>query len=68
MRLTLLALSLGIARPVVAQLTTTYAGTQTVGGQQVAATAKFAVETGRVAMVMTGEPRGRIVFDQKGQV
>ena len=69
MRLTLLALALAsLARPVAAQLTTTYAGTQTVGSKQVAATAKFAVETGRVVMVMTGERGGRIVFDQRAQV
>jgi hypothetical protein len=69
MRSTLLALALGcLARPVAAQLTTTYAGTQTVGSKQVPATAKFAVETGRVAMIMTGERGGRIVFDQKAQV
>jgi hypothetical protein len=68
MRLTLSALSLCLARPVAAQFTTTYAGTQTVGGKQVPATAKFAVEAGRVAMIMTGERGGRIVFDQKAQV
>ena len=69
MRSTLLALALGcLTRPVAAQLTTSYAGTQNVGGRQVPATAKFAVETGRVAMVMTGERGGRIVFDQKAQV
>lgn len=69
MRSTLLALALGcLTRPVAGQLTTTYAGTQTVGSKQVPATAKFAVETGRVAMVMTGERGGRIVFDQKAQV
>ena len=68
MRPTLLALALCLARPVAAQFTTTYAGKQTVGSRQVPATAKFAVEAGRVAMVMTGERGGRIVFDQKAQV
>lgn len=69
MRSTLLALALGcLARPLAAQLTTTYAGTQFIGGKQVAATAKFAVEAGHVAMIMTGERGGRMVFDEKAQV
>ena len=69
MRLTLLVLALAsLVRPVAAQLTTTYAGTQTVDSKQVSATAKFAVETGRVAMIMTGAQGGRIVFDQRAQV
>ncbi|HKW12706.1 MAG TPA: hypothetical protein VJO33_20125 [Gemmatimonadaceae bacterium] len=69
MRSTLLALALCcFTRPVAAQLTTTYAGTQVIGGKQVAATAKFAVEAGRVAMIMTGERGGRMVFDEKAQV
>ena len=68
MRSILLALAVCLARPVAAQFTTTYAGTQIVGSKQVPATAKFAVEAGRVAMIMTGAQGGRIVFDQKAQV
>ena len=69
MRQLLLALVIAVtAAPARAQLTTTYTGTQLVGGQQVPATAKFSVEQGRIAMVMTGGHRGRMVYDAKNQV
>lgn len=69
MRRFLIALAIGVsAASAQAQLTTTYTGTQLVGDQQVPATARFAVEQGRVAMVMTGKRSGRMVYDAKNQV
>jgi hypothetical protein len=57
-----------LAVPTSAQLTTTYSGTRLVGDKQVPATAEFAVEQGRVAMVMTGGRGGRMVYDAKAEV
>jgi len=69
MRTLLLALALtGVASPAAAQFTTTYAGTETVNGQSVPATATFAVEDGHVAMIMKGARPGRMVFDEKAGV
>jgi hypothetical protein len=69
MRQLLRALVIAVtAAPAQAQLTTTYTGTQLVGDKQVPATAKFSVEQGRVAMVMTGGRGGRMVYDAKNQV
>lgn len=51
-----------------AQLTTTYTGTQTDEGKTVPATARFAVQAGKVAMVMTGLRAARLLFDQRGRV
>jgi hypothetical protein len=58
----------GAAHPAAAQLTTTYAGTQIQNGKEVAATAQFSVENGRVAMIMKGARSARLVFDAKAQV
>jgi hypothetical protein len=69
MRRLSIALAIGVsAAPAQAQLTTTYTGTQLVGDKQVPATARFAVEQGRVAMVMTGGRGGRMIYDAKNQV
>jgi len=69
MRSVLFALLLwGIAQPAAAQLTTTYAGTQTVDGKQVPASAQFSVEDGHVAMIMRGARSARMIFDAKAQV
>jgi hypothetical protein len=69
MRPTLIAVSLlALASPLAAQLTTSYAGIQRDGGKEVPATAVFAVEKGRVAMIMTGTQSARMLFDEKAQV
>jgi hypothetical protein len=69
MRPVLFALALvGIAHSAAAQLTTTYAGTQTLGGKAVPASAQFSVEEGRVAAIMKGVRAGRMVFDARAQV
>lgn len=57
-----------LAQPAAAQLTTKYAGTQTVSGKSVPATAEFAVEDGHVAAIMTGTRSARLIFDEKAQV
>jgi hypothetical protein len=57
-----------LAAPATAQMTTTYVGTQTVGGKTVPATAQFSVESGHVAAIMKGARAGRLVFDEKAQV
>ena len=57
-----------VAAPAAAQLTTTYVGTQTVGGKTVPATAQFSVESGHVAAIMKGARASRLVFDEKAQV
>jgi Domain of unknown function (DUF4412) len=54
--------------PIIAQLTTTYAGTQRDGDKDVPASAVFAIEKGRVAMLMKGSHSARMLFDQKAQV
>jgi hypothetical protein len=69
MRPVLFVLALvGVAHPAAAQLTTTYAGTQTWGGKAIPATAQFSVEEGHVAAIMTGAREGRMVFDARAQV
>jgi hypothetical protein len=69
MRPALFVLALvGVAHPAAAQLTTMYAGTQTLGSKAVPATAQFSVEEGRVAAIMTGIRGGRMVFDARAQV
>jgi len=57
-----------LAAPAAAQLTTTYVGTQAVGGKTVPATAQFSVESGHVAAIMKGARASRLVFDEKAQV
>jgi hypothetical protein len=54
--------------PIAAQLTTTYAGVQRDGGKEFPATAVFAVEKGRAAMIMKGSHSNRMLFDEKAQV
>lgn len=56
------------ATPVAAQLTTTYAGVQRDGDKEVPASAVFAIENGRIAMVMKGLRSARMLFDSKSQV
>lgn len=69
MRQTLIMLALWcIATPVLAQLTTTYSGTQRDGDKDVPASAVFSVEKGRVAMIMKGTRSNRMLFDEKAQV
>src|SRR5262249_36075983 len=64
----LLLLFPALAGPLAAQLTTSYSGTQTERGKSVPATATFAVQEGRIAMLMTGLRTARMLFDQKAQV
>jgi len=59
---------LAAATPLAAQLTTTYAGTQRDGDKAYPATAIFAIEKGRVAMIMKGSHSSRMLFDEKAQV
>jgi hypothetical protein len=69
MRVFLLAAAFAcLAAPSAAQLTTTYTGTQTVGGKTVPATAQFSLESGHVAAIMKGARAARIIFDEKAQV
>lgn len=69
MRVLLLAAAFTcLGAPAAAQLTTTYVGTQTVGGKTVPATAQFSVESGHVAAIMKGARASRLVFDEKAQV
>jgi hypothetical protein len=69
MRQTLIMLALCcVATPVLAQLTTTYSGTQRDGDKDVPASAVFSVEKGRVAMIMKGTRSNRMLFDEKAQV
>ncbi|HKW00778.1 MAG TPA: DUF4412 domain-containing protein [Vicinamibacterales bacterium] len=49
-------------------MTTTYTGTEAMGGKTVPASAQFSVENGRVAAIMKGSHTGRLIFDQKAQV
>lgn len=57
-----------LAAPSAAQMTTTYTGTEAMGGKTVPASAQFSVENGRVAAIMKGSHTGRLIFDQKAQV
>ena len=68
MRNALLTLALcAVAVPVGAQFTTTYAGKQWLNDKEYPATAIFAVEPGRVAMILTGAKHARMLFDEKAQ-
>ena len=65
----LVALSCAAAAPpLAAQLTTTYAGVQREGDKEVPASAVFAIEGGRIAMIMKGVRSARMLFDAKSQV
>ena len=69
MRNSLLTLALcGAAAPVGAQFTTTYTGVQHVNDKDYPATAVFAIENGRIAMILTGAKHVRMLFDDKAQV
>ena len=69
MRTTLMALALcAAAMPASAQFTTTYTGKQWANDKEYPATAVFAVENGRIAMLMTGAKHVRMLFDQKAQI
>jgi hypothetical protein len=69
MRNALLTLALcGAAAPVGAQFTTTYTGVQHVNDKDYPATAVFAIENGRIAMILTGAKHVRMLFDDKAQV
>jgi hypothetical protein len=57
-----------VAAPVGAQFTTTYTGVQRVNDKEYPATAVFAVENGRIAMLLTGVKHVRMLFDDKAQV
>ncbi len=54
--------------PAAAQLTTTYTGIQRDGEKEVPASAVFAVENGRAAMILKGLRSARMLFDEKAQV
>lgn len=56
------------AAPLGAQFTTTYTGKQWVNDKEYPATAVFAVENGRIAMILTGSQHVRMLFDDKAQV
>jgi hypothetical protein len=56
------------ARSVAAQLTTNYSGIQSDHGKEVPASAQFAVQDGRIAMIMKGSHSARMLFDAKGHV
>ncbi len=69
MRNALITLALcGAAAPVGAQFTTTYTGVQHVNDKDYPATAVFAIENGRIAMLLTGAKHVRMLFDDKAQV
>ena len=57
-----------LTAPLGAQFTTTYKGIQRDGDKEYPATATFAVEPGRIAMILTGSKRMRMLFDDKAQV
>ena len=56
------------AAPAGAQFTTTYTGRQWVNDKEYPATAVFAIENGRIAMILTGAKHVRMLFDDKAQV
>jgi hypothetical protein len=69
MRNALITLALcGAAAPVGAQFTTTYTGVQHANDKDYPATAIFAIENGRIAMILTGAKHVRMLFDDKAQV
>ena len=69
MRNALITLALcAVAAPAGAQFTTTYTGVQHVGDKDYPATAIFAIDKGRIAMIMTGAKHVRMLFDDKAQV
>jgi hypothetical protein len=69
MRNALITLALCAAgAPVGAQFTTTYTGKQWVNDKEYPATAVFAVENGRIAMVLTGAKHVRMLFDDKAGI
>lgn len=69
MRNALITLALcGAAAPVGAQFTTTYTGVQHVNDKDYPATAIFAIENGRIAMILTGAKHVRMLFDDKAQI
>lgn len=56
------------ASPLTAQLTTSYTGFQRDGDREIPATARFSIESGRIAMIMTGTRSARMLFDAKARV
>jgi len=56
------------ATPAHAQFDVHYRGTQDVGGKEVSVTAQFAVEKGRVAVIMKGAHASRMLFLEKEKV
>jgi hypothetical protein len=69
MRNALITLALcAAAAPAGAQFTTTYTGIQRVGDKDYPATAVFAIENGRIAMLLTGAKHVRMLFDDKAQI
>jgi len=69
MRNALLVLALcAAAAPAGGQFTTTYTGIQRVNDKEYPATAVFAIENGRIAMILTGAKHARMLFDDKAQV
>ena len=56
------------AAPLGAQFTTTYTGKQWVNDKEYPATAVFAVENGRIAMILTGAKHVRMLFDDKAGI
>lgn len=69
MRTPMVVLTLcAVAATAGAQFTTTYTGVQRDGGKEYPATAIFAVEKGRIAMILTGSKHTRMLFDDKAQV
>ena len=71
MRIQLVTLAIccaAVPLPVAAQLTTTYQGIQRERGKETPASTVFAIDAGRVAMVLKGFTASRILFDAKAQV
>ncbi len=69
MRNALLSLAFcAVAAPAGAQFTTTYTGIQRVGDKEYPASAIFAIDNGRIAMIMKGAKNVRMLFDDKAQV
>jgi hypothetical protein len=69
MRNALIALATcSFAAPVGAQLTTTYTGIQRLKGKEYPASAIFAIDQGRIAMILKGARNSRMLFDEKQQI
>ncbi len=69
MRNALLSLAFcAAAAPAGAQFTTTYTGVQHVADKDYPASAIFAIDNGRIAMIMKGARNVRMLFDDKAQV